>query len=94
MANSRFSDGLKGLGKASGKPAAPIPEAAPVHAAEPAGPPPSRQGKVAISAYFDPAVRKQFAILAIKEGKSQQALLADALNLLFREHGEGEIARA
>jgi hypothetical protein len=58
------------------------------------GVPPSRRGKVAVSAYFDPAVRKQLAILAVKEEKSQAALLADALNLLFERYGEPPIARA
>ncbi|WP_237482879.1 ribbon-helix-helix domain-containing protein [Lichenibacterium dinghuense] len=58
------------------------------------GQPPSRQGKVAISAYFDPAVRKQLAILAVKEDRSQAALLAEALNLLFQQYGEPPIARA
>lgn len=55
---------------------------------------PSRIGKVAVSAYFDPAVRQQLAILAIKENRSQAALMADALNLLFEKYGEPTIARA
>lgn len=98
---NRFATGLGGIKKAAGKvevaqqadPAADAPEK-PSAAPEPAGQPPSRQGKVAISAYFDPAVRKQLAILAVKEDKSQAALLAEALNLLFVQHGEPPIARA
>ncbi len=54
----------------------------------------NRRGKVVISAYFDPAVRKQLAILAVKEDRSQAAMLAEALNLLFERYGEAPIARA
>lgn len=98
MAN-RFA-GLKDIG---GKAPAPVPAAtskvqdlaeAPVTRAPASTQAPSRAGKVVISTYFDPAVRQQFAILAIKENRSQAALLADALNLLFEKHGEAPIARA
>ncbi len=99
--SSRFSAGLKGLSHAAGRsPEPPQPsvadapgEAAPA-ASEPAKQPPSRQGKVAISGYFDPAVRKQLAIMSVHQDKSQAALLADALNLLFEQHGQPPIARA
>ncbi len=96
--NSRFAAGLHKLKEVSGKPApAPMPtveEAAPT--AEPTASeiPPSRRGKVAVAAYFDPAVRKQLAILAVKEDRSQAAMLAEALNLLFEKYGEAPIARA
>lgn len=95
---SRFSAGLAGLSKAAGRepapePAAPAPAAAPARE-EPQAQPPSRQGKVAISAYFDPAVRKQLAILAVHQDASQAALLAEALNLLFEKHELPPIARA
>ena len=98
---NRFADGLGGIKKAAGKPeVAKVAEPATTPAerisapAEAAAQPPSRQGKVAISAYFDPAVRKQLAILSVKEDRSQAALLADALNLLFAQYGEPPIARA
>lgn len=99
---NRFASGLGGIKKAAGKaeqPKAIEPRIEEVvervgALAESAGQPPSRQGKVAISAYFDPAVRKQLAILAVKEDRSQAALLAEALNLLFVQHGEPPIARA
>lgn len=99
---NRFASGLGGIKKAAGKPepariAEPAPatvEPSPPAPAEPSAQPPSRQGKVAISAYFDPAVRKQLAILAVKEDRSQAALLAEALNLLFQQYGEPPIARA
>ncbi len=98
---NRFADGLGGIKKAAGKPEqvkAAEPAAEPVERistpSEATAQPPSRQGKVAISAYFDPAVRKQLAILSVKEDRSQAALLADALNLLFAQYGEPPIARA
>ena len=95
---NRFAEGLKQIKGASGK-VTPKAKAAPEPPqdetrAMPASVAPSRQGKVAIAAYFDPAVRKQFAILAVKEEKSQAALLADALNLLFERYGEPPIASA
>jgi hypothetical protein len=54
----------------------------------------NRRGKVVISAYFDPVVRKQLAILAVEEDRTQAALLAEALNLLFEKHGRSPIAKA
>lgn len=56
--------------------------------------PPSREGKVAISGYFDPAVRKQLQILAVHEDKSMAAMMAEAFNLLFEKYGESPIAKA
>jgi hypothetical protein len=98
--SNRFAAGLSKLKDVSGKgapqPVAPTVEteqadAARVRASDPA---PSRVGKVAISAYFDPAVRQQLAILAVKQNKSQAALMAEALNLMFERYGEPTIARA
>jgi hypothetical protein len=57
-------------------------------------PPPSRRGKVAISAYFDPVVRQQLALLSVRQSRSQAALVAEALNLLFERHGESPVAKA
>jgi hypothetical protein len=92
--SNRFAAGLSKLKDVSGK-TPPVPVAASVEPRKPATEPaPSRQGKVAISAYFDPTVRQQLAILAVKENRSQAALLADALNLLFEKYGEPTIARA
>ena len=56
--------------------------------------PPGRAGKVIISAYFDPAVRQQLAIMAARQNKSQAALMAEALNMLFAQYGESQIAKA
>lgn len=84
-----FAAGLKAL-RPETLPAPPVP----VQAAPQTIQPPSRAGKVAISAYFDPEVRKQLAIMAARQDKSQAALLAEALNMLFEHYGESPIARA
>jgi hypothetical protein len=103
--SSRFSAGLAKL-KAEGRPARPADASTISPAAEPdAAPrrrrvetanavPPSRQGKKAIAAYFDPAVRKQLALLAVQEERTQADLLAEAINLLFEKYGQSPIARA
>lgn len=91
---SRFTAGLHKLKDVSGRPPAVSTDQEPSATVAVAGRPPSRQGKVAVAAYFDPAVRKQLAILAVKEDRSQAALLAEGLNLLFERYGEPPIARA
>ena len=53
---------------------------------------PSRRGKVAITHWVDPAVRKQLARLAIDHDSSQAELVAEALNLLFEKYGQPPIA--
>jgi hypothetical protein len=53
---------------------------------------PSRRGKVAITHWVDPAVRKQLARLSIDHDSSQAALVAEALNLLFEKYGQPPIA--
>jgi hypothetical protein len=53
---------------------------------------PAREGKVAIQGYYDPAVRKQLAIMSVMEDRSQQELLAEALNLLFEKYSKPPIA--
>jgi len=52
----------------------------------------SRTGKVSIAGYFDPAVRKQLAMLAVEQDTDQVKLMAEALNLLFEKHGRSPIA--
>ena len=52
----------------------------------------SRIGKVAITQWVDPAVRKQLARLALDQDGSQADLLAEALNLLFEKYGLPPIA--
>lgn len=96
--SNRFAAGLSKIKEASGKAPALAPVQTPdeQHVSVPATPgiAPSRKGKVVISAYFDTAVRQQFAILAVKQNKSQAALMADALNLLFEKFNEPPIAKA
>jgi len=54
--------------------------------------PPSRRGKRAIVGHFDPAVCRQLKQIALDEDKSSQALLTEALNLLFQSYGKKPIA--
>jgi hypothetical protein len=92
--NNRFSAGLAKI-KAEGRPAPPPSSPTspqPVAASQLV--PPSRRGKKAIAAYFDPAVRKQLAILAAQEERTQADLLAEAINLLFEKYGQSPIAKA
>lgn len=93
--SNRFAAGLSKIKEASGKahatPSAPeLAESAPTSSQSA----PSRKGKVVISGYFDTAVRQQLAILSIKQEKSQAAMMAEALNLLFERYGEPPIAKA
>lgn len=53
---------------------------------------PARQGKKALSAYFDPAVIDALKIMAIEQGTSVQAIASEALNDLFAKHGKPPIA--
>lgn len=54
---------------------------------------PSRRGKKAVTGYFDPAVRQQLAVLAAEEDRSQNDLLAEALNMLFERYRKSPIAK-
>jgi hypothetical protein len=54
--------------------------------------PPSRQGKKAITGYFDPAVSRQLKQIMLDQDSTMQALLAEALNDLFQKHGKKPIA--
>ena len=54
--------------------------------------PPSRRGKRVVSAYVDPAVSQQLRLLAVTRRTSVQALIEEALNDLFRKHGQSAIA--
>jgi len=54
--------------------------------------PPSRQGTRTIAGHFDPAVAIQLKRMAAEKETTVQALLTEALNLLFEKHGEKPIA--
>ncbi len=98
-----FAAGLGKLGEIGGKaPPAPAIVARPAPVAEEAqGEEPGRparasgrSGKVNIAGYFDPAVRKQLAMLAVEQDTDQVKLMAEALNLLFEKYGRSPIASA
>ena len=55
-------------------------------------PPLSREGKKPIQGFFPPEVRKQLKTLAIERDQNNQALIAEALNLLFMKHKKPPIA--
>lgn len=54
--------------------------------------PPSRQGKKALTGFFDPGVVKEIKQLALNNDCTIQALLAEALNDLLVKHGRNPIA--
>lgn len=51
----------------------------------------SRDKTVLIGGHFPPEVQKQLRMIAAEEGTTNQALLAEALNLLFRKKGKDAI---
>jgi hypothetical protein len=53
---------------------------------------PDRVGKRATLFQLPAAAKKQLAILAIECETTQQALLTEALNMLFQRHGKPPIA--
>lgn len=53
---------------------------------------PSRVGRAQISTWQTPEAVRQLRIMAAEEGTTSQALIAEALNLLFAERGKPEIA--
>jgi len=55
-------------------------------------PRPDRVGKRATLFQLPAAAKKQLAILAIEQETTQQALLVEALNILFAKHGKPPIA--
>ena len=54
--------------------------------------PPSRQGKSRLETWVSRDAKKQLRLLAVEEEKSQDQLLRDGLNMLFRNHGIPPIA--
>lgn len=51
-----------------------------------------REGKVSITQWVDPVVRKQIAQLALDVDRDQYELVNEALNLLFEKYGRSPIA--
>lgn len=54
--------------------------------------PPSRRGKKRLEVWVSPEARKQLKLIAVEEDKSQDRMMADALNMLFDKHGIPPIA--
>ena len=54
---------------------------------------PSRRAAKHIGGYFDPAVSKQLRAIALDEESSVQALLAEAIDMLFQSRRKPTIAR-
>lgn len=54
--------------------------------------PPSRRGKKRLEVWVSPEARKQLKLIAVEEDKSQDRVMADALNMLFAKHGVPPIA--
>ena len=52
---------------------------------------PSREGRRLIAGHFDPKVAKQLKLLAAEEETTVQALLEEALDLLFLKKGRQTI---
>lgn len=94
MAN-RFQSGLRKLKEeAASTPSLPPPAVETPEKARLKTPvPPTREGKKVISGYFDPAVKRQFAQIALNDDLSHQQVLAEALNLLFQSRGLPQIAK-
>lgn len=78
--------------KAANAPA-PAPAAAPARIEErvPSAVAPSREGRKAITGYFNPELSIALHILARKQGKSLQALMGEAFDDLLRKYGEHPI---
>ena len=94
MAN-RFQSGLRKLKEevASTPSLSPLAVETPEGARPKTPVPPTREGKKVISGYFDPAVKRQFAQIALNDDLSHQQVLAEALNLLFQSRGLPQIAK-
>ena len=52
---------------------------------------PSREGTVLVGAHFAPEVQKQLRIIAAEEGTTNRALIAEALDMLFKKKGKKAI---
>lgn len=52
----------------------------------------ARVGKKAVSGFYEPEVAKQLKQIALDEDKTVQAVLGEALNLLFVKYGKDAIA--
>ncbi|WP_394646671.1 ribbon-helix-helix domain-containing protein [uncultured Sphingomonas sp.] len=70
---------------------APVPAAAPVPVAPAPARPVSREGRKQIAGFFSPDMSLAMHMLARRQGRSLQALMAEAFNDVLRKHGESPI---
>jgi hypothetical protein len=54
--------------------------------------PPSRKNRKSFTTWQDETALKELRNLAHEKGRSQQQLIAEALNLLFAKHGKRTVA--
>ena len=54
---------------------------------------PSREGTRFVGGHFAPKVAKELKLLAVQEDTSTQALLEEAIDLLFVKKGRGRVIR-
>jgi hypothetical protein len=54
---------------------------------------PSRETRKPLTTWQDVAALKELRALSLETGKKQQALMAEALNMLFVKYGKGRVAR-
>lgn len=54
----------------------------------------SREGKVLIGGFFDKAIRVEMKMISAREGRTQQELIDEALQLLFRRARRSAAARS
>jgi hypothetical protein len=77
-----------------GAPSAAAQEGAPAEAAPASGAPSgpaSRQGRKQIAGFFSPEMSFALHTLARRQGRSLQALMAEAFNDVLRKHGESPL---
>ncbi len=67
------------------------PDDVPASQSPTAGRQPGRVGKVSVTGYFRPEVRRQLRRLAADGDTTIQALLGEAINELFAKHGLPEL---
>ncbi len=72
-------------------PAAAPPETLPIAAATKPASPASRHGRKQIAGFFSPEMSFAMHTLARRQGRSLQALMAEAFNDVLRKHGESPI---
>lgn len=88
MAGNKFAAALKPTKAAESAPDSTEQEAAPSPHARP-----SRRQTKHVGGYFDPAVSKQLREIALAEDSSVQALLGEAIDMLFQSRRKPTIAQ-